>query len=102
MNLEILFSCLYNHREDIARKLDTASRKQLINYIRDALKTNVVSKDFAQFCGSKLSEFVMSEKLGLHPEVKLTPACIRKIINELEKIPKQPKPEVKLPEDKKK
>jgi len=76
MNLEILLSCLYNHREDVARKLDAASRKQLIDYIRDALKTNVVSKAFSQFCGSNLSEFigVSCDKFFPGDEDKLTPS----------------------------
>jgi hypothetical protein len=104
MNLETLLSCLYHHRKAVAEKLDADSRKQLIDYIQDALKTKSVSKAFSQFCGSNLSEFVMSEKLGSKDKGKLTPPPpdIEKIANELVKVLKQPKPEVKPSEDKKK
>jgi len=57
MNLEELLSCLYRSRADIARKLDADSRKELTAHIRNALKTNTVSKPFFTFCGSTLSEF---------------------------------------------
>jgi len=93
MNLETLLSCLYNHREAVARKLDAASCRKLIDYIREAMKTKMVSREFLLFCGSHLSEFigVSCEKFFPGDEKEITPSNAEtfgnKIIEALESPP---------------
>jgi len=49
-----------------------------------------------------LNKYSADEKLGSEDKGKLTPADVEKFTNELVKVLKQPKPEVKPSEDKKK
>ncbi len=81
MNLEILLSCLYKHREAIARKLDAASRRQLIDYIREAVKTKTVSKEFFDFYGSDL--YVSGERFFPGDEEEITPSNAETYGNEI-------------------
>jgi len=103
-----LLSDLYDNREAISRKLDESSRESLIRYIQNSFRSGEIERDFIRLCKAQLKEFVdlnkysADEKLGSEDKGKLTPADVEKFTNELVKVLKQPKPEVKPSEDKKK
>jgi len=105
-----LLSDLYDNREAISRKLDESSRESLLKCIQNSVHSGQIDKDFIPLCKAQLKEFVdlkkysADERLGSKDQGKLTPppADVEKFTNELVKVLKQPKPEVKPSEDKKK
>ncbi len=108
-----LLSDLYDNREAISRKLDESSRESLVRCIQNSVRSGETDREFIRLCKTQLGEFLdlkkysncsADERLGSKDKGKLTPLPpdIEKIANELVKVLKQPKPEVRLPEDKKK
>jgi len=77
---------LHKERETVSRKWDEASRKELLQYLESYLKSGKFSDEFFQFCGKKFP----SERLGSKDKGKLTPAGVKKIVNEIVEAVKKP------------
>lgn len=81
MTFEKLVNMLHEQRKTIVQKWDEASRKELIQYLESYLKTGEFSDEFFQFCGKKFPK--ETNRMRSEDKNKLTPAGVRKIVNEI-------------------